>query len=69
MVKILQKELDLIKVNKPTVNIHVQIKKMNLDMKVESLEHLSDILKYRHKELEENIVGKLVIRENDNKGT
>jgi len=66
MVKILQQE---IKLNKPTVNIHVQIKSMNIDMKVESLEHLSNILKYRHEELGENIVGKLVIRENDNKGT
>jgi len=65
MVKILQEY----KVNKPKINIHVQVESMDLDMKVESLEHLNNILKYRHEDLKENIIGKLVLQENDNKGT
>ena len=66
MVKILQQYIEL---SKPTINIHVQVKTMDIDMKVESLEHLNNILKYRHEELKENITGTLIIGKNDNKGT
>lgn len=66
MVKILQETLEF---SKPKIDVHVQIKSMNLDMKVKSVEHLSRILLYRSNELKENIVGKIILRENDNKGT
>lgn len=48
------------------VDIHVKIENMGLDMKVESLEHLYNILTYQHEELGKNIIGKLVVS-NDNK--
>ena len=66
MVKILQEYTEI---SKPKINIHVQVKSMDIDMKVESLEHLNNILQYRHEDLKEKIIGKLVLQKNDNKGT
>ena len=50
------------------INIHVRIDHLNIDMKVVSVKHLTEILTHQYEELNKNLSGSIIIHD-DNKRT